>query len=250
MNQPSMLPGRAGLLQSRFAESVELADLYGPEGSFVYDRIADGDRCEIRELVGLLRPVTGELLELGCGSGRLAVPLLAAGWPVTALDSSPTMLDLLRAKLPSRLRARCSPVLDDMAGFVLERRFDAIVLGSGTVTLLDSQQRGVLFNAVRDHLTETGRFFVSTLEVEEEGDAERQFGDCTLFEHVDFAAGRRSITIVPANTMRWYTTSTYLLEASALAGELADAGLIVASRHEVSGGPSRRAVMFVAGRER
>lgn len=37
------------------------------------------------------------ILELGCGSGRVAVPLAAEGHRVTGLDSSPPMLDRARA---------------------------------------------------------------------------------------------------------------------------------------------------------
>ncbi len=40
----------------------------------------------------------GALLELGAGTGRVAIPFDRAGWNVTALDSSPSMLALLRAK--------------------------------------------------------------------------------------------------------------------------------------------------------
>ncbi len=38
------------------------------------------------------------MLELGCGSGRLAIPLAQAGYQVTGVDFSPAMLQLARAK--------------------------------------------------------------------------------------------------------------------------------------------------------
>lgn len=41
----------------------------------------------------------GPLLELGCGSGRLLVPLAHAGYRVTGVDLSPAMLDIARAKV-------------------------------------------------------------------------------------------------------------------------------------------------------
>jgi len=41
---------------------------------------------------------TGSVLELGIGTGRLALPLAAAGLSVTGIDSSPAMLELFRAK--------------------------------------------------------------------------------------------------------------------------------------------------------
>ena len=38
------------------------------------------------------------VLELGCGTGRVAVALAKAGFRVTAVDVSPGMLDVCRAK--------------------------------------------------------------------------------------------------------------------------------------------------------
>ncbi len=38
------------------------------------------------------------LLELGCGTGRLLIPLAEAGYRVTGVDLSPTMLRIARAK--------------------------------------------------------------------------------------------------------------------------------------------------------
>mgnify|MGYP001068209282 FL=1 len=40
----------------------------------------------------------GPLLELGCGTGRALIPLAEAGYQVTGVDSSPSMLKLARAK--------------------------------------------------------------------------------------------------------------------------------------------------------
>jgi SAM-dependent methyltransferase len=54
----------------------------------------------------------GPVLELGVGSGRLAVPVAAAGVDVWGLDASPAMLDRLAAR-PGGERVRA--VLGDMA---------------------------------------------------------------------------------------------------------------------------------------
>ncbi|MEM7142177.1 MAG: class I SAM-dependent methyltransferase [Actinomycetota bacterium] len=40
----------------------------------------------------------GAVLELGVGTGRLAIPIAATGLAVTGVDASPAMLDALRAK--------------------------------------------------------------------------------------------------------------------------------------------------------
>jgi len=80
---------------------------YGP--SSYGDGIADiydqwyGDRPETSAAVEALtalsaRGANGRALELGIGSGRLALPLRANGVDVWGIDASQSMVDLLRAK--------------------------------------------------------------------------------------------------------------------------------------------------------
>ena len=47
----------------------------------------------------LARAVDGPILELGVGSGRVAIPLAQAGYEVVGIDNSPTMLAVARARL-------------------------------------------------------------------------------------------------------------------------------------------------------
>lgn len=50
---------------------------------------------EIELMVNLLKPAPGDsILDIGCGAGAAAVPLLEKGLNVTGLDPSPYMLDL------------------------------------------------------------------------------------------------------------------------------------------------------------
>ena len=95
-------------------------DGYGP--STYGDRFADvyddwyADVSDVDATVGRVAALAGpggRVLELGAGSGRLAVPLAARGLDVWAVDASPAMLDRLRAR-PGGDRGR-TPSLDDMA---------------------------------------------------------------------------------------------------------------------------------------
>jgi ubiquinone/menaquinone biosynthesis C-methylase UbiE len=56
---------------------------------------AGTDVCFLREQFG---NVTGPLLELGCGTGRAAIPLAEAGFVVHGFDASSAMLSVARAK--------------------------------------------------------------------------------------------------------------------------------------------------------
>jgi SAM-dependent methyltransferase len=63
-----------------------------------------------------------DVLELGCGAGRLTRVLLAAGHHVVAVDQSPTML--------ARVPPAAERVLGDAATLDLGRCFGAVLLGS------------------------------------------------------------------------------------------------------------------------
>jgi SAM-dependent methyltransferase len=60
---------------------------------------------DVAAILHLAQEMDGPVLELGCGTGRLLVPLAAVGLPVTGVDISPALLAKARAKLetvPSR----------------------------------------------------------------------------------------------------------------------------------------------------
>lgn len=78
------------------------ATTYGRSFADVYDDwYADPAGTDAAvERVAALAGAGGTVLELGVGTGRLALPLAAAGCRVLGLDSSPEMLDRLRAKDP------------------------------------------------------------------------------------------------------------------------------------------------------
>src|SRR5690606_5445688 len=76
------------------------AGTYGRSFAEVYDRWypAEGStEAAVRRLAELAGPA-GRVLELGVGTGRLALPLAAAGLSVTGMDASPGMLAVLRRK--------------------------------------------------------------------------------------------------------------------------------------------------------
>lgn len=94
-------------------------------------------------------PDTGpRLLELGVGTGRLALPLAAAGLAVTGLDASPEMLARMAAKAGAeRVRA----VTGDMAGPLPDGPFDVVVVARNTFFNLttESAQRACLAEVAR-----------------------------------------------------------------------------------------------------
>lgn len=139
--------------------------LYEGGGAAIYDALVAHDSGERTEILRAIRATTGPILELACGSGRLALALLSLGRPVTALDLSADMLALLterHAALPARARsAALSVVHADMSAVTLPERFGAIILATTSLTLLPAEKRPEMYRRIRAHLAPAGRFFVS-----------------------------------------------------------------------------------------
>jgi SAM-dependent methyltransferase len=113
--------------------------------------------------VDFLRALAGpgrRALELGVGTGRVALALATGDVLVTGVDNSPEMLALLAAKdVDGRVDARQT----DMVSFDLDERFDLIYCVFNTIYALTDQetQAALLRNAAR-HLTANGSLVVET----------------------------------------------------------------------------------------
>ena len=73
-----------------------------------------------------------QLLDVGCGSGKSFVPMLARGYRVTACDISPAMVDEARRKVAGRARV----VVADMPSLPPLGRFDLITCLDDAVNYL------------------------------------------------------------------------------------------------------------------
>jgi len=127
------------------------ADLYDAvyEGSEHLD--TDGALALLTELAG-----AGSVLELGVGTGRLALPLAARGVDVVGVDASAAMLAALAAKPGGDA---VHGVQADFGTLDLGRRFDLVVLAFGTIFALPDQDAQVdCFASVARHLEPGGRF--------------------------------------------------------------------------------------------
>ncbi|MFE0022987.1 daptide-type RiPP biosynthesis methyltransferase [Amycolatopsis sp. NPDC059021] len=248
-------PGTAGRLARIYGAGLTTLPLYGPEGAAEYDRLSRGDTQEIGELLRAARRVTGPVLDLACGSGRLTLPLLGRGHDVWAIDSSPAMLQLLTERHAEQPHARgtLKTVEADMSTMDLAATFELIVLGTSSVCLLDEAGRAALFSRVRQLLAPGGRFLVSTMDFGPEllttRTAERismvtytgEPGDTviTLFQHFDAPRGIRTTSLLrecvhdgQTTNRTLFVSEVYLVDSARLIAELATAGLRVADRRE------------------
>jgi len=110
-------------------------------------------------LLSLAQQVGGSVLELGCGAGRVTIPLARRGIDITGLDITPGMLALARSKagnLPIQW------IEADARDFHLGRQFN-LICAPGYVFehLLDRPDQEAMLACVREHLAPDGLFVLA-----------------------------------------------------------------------------------------
>ena len=149
-------------------ELVKLVALGGAElqrdyhgiNARLYDSVQGGAR-DVEYYVRTIGPAPATVLELGSGTGRVAIPLAESGHTVYALDNSPDMHQVLRGKVPASLRDRVVQVEGDMRDFSLGMLFDFVLLGLNTVfALVEAEGRRDCFRSVSRHLKPDGKFIL------------------------------------------------------------------------------------------
>lgn len=104
----------------------------------------------------------GPILDLGCGTGRVALDLAERGHEVTGIDSEPELVETLRARASDR-GLGVDALAADARTFDLGRTFGLAISPMQVVQLLGGPDgRGKMLRAVRAHL-DPGRFFAVAL---------------------------------------------------------------------------------------
>jgi SAM-dependent methyltransferase len=135
-------------------------DSYGDGFADIYDTwYADvTDVAATVEMVHELAGARGRVLELGVGTGRIALPMADAGLRVTGIDVSDAMLARLSAADPAR---RVETVRGDMVDDLPTGPFDVAIATYNTIfNLLDEQRQRACFHAVAQQLSPAGAFVV------------------------------------------------------------------------------------------
>lgn len=167
----------------------------------------------------------GDVLELMCGTGRVSVPLAAAGVHRTCVDGSAGMLTRLREKLAARgLSAHV--VQMDVRQLDLGKRFDLVILpfnSFGELTALADQQAAL--TRIYDHLHPGGRF-IATLH---NPHVRRQSLDGQLR-----LVGKFPRTEQPGTLLVWaiatYDATSHLVQGSQFYEEYSDTGVLERKR--------------------
>jgi len=132
-------------------------ETYGERVAGVYDDwYTDVDPHAIDLLAELAG--TGQVLELGIGTGRIALPLAARNIDVSGIDVAQSMIDRLKEKAGSE---RIDVHLGNFGDFRLAEKFQLIYVVFNTIFLLTKQEAQVdCFRNVAAHLSDDGCFLI------------------------------------------------------------------------------------------
>jgi SAM-dependent methyltransferase len=134
-----------------------MREYYDPEH---YDATAQGVPGDVEFYLGLALEAhaAGQpVLELACGTGRVALPIAQAGVQLVGLDRSPAMLGRAREKAAGLENARW--VEGDMRDFDLPERFGLVYIPVRSFQhLLAVEDQLACLSCVRRHLAPGGRF--------------------------------------------------------------------------------------------
>lgn len=109
----------------------------------------------------LAEEMDGPVLELGCGTGRLLLPILKSGVDVYGLDWNFEMLSYLKQQFSPQLQRQAKIFQADLGKFHLDREFSFIFLACNTLSTLHEETRRSGYARIYEHLSDKGIFAVS-----------------------------------------------------------------------------------------
>ena len=139
----------------------------GPQAQY-YDQYFTGVDGDLDFYLLAADQAGSPILELGCGSGRILIPLAETGKGVVGIERSGQMLRLLRPKLAalsSSRRGNAHAIRGDMREFRLRQRFALILVPYRAFQhlLSDADQRRCL-HRIREHLRPGGALVFDTFD--------------------------------------------------------------------------------------
>lgn len=173
-----------------------------------YDQ-QDNPTADIPFYAARLPSAGAHVLELGCGTGRVLLPLASSCGYIHGMDSSAAMLARCREKVE---RARLSPervqlTLGDIARFELRRRFDLIIAPFRVLQNLETEgDVHGLMGCIRDHLARSGSAILNVFQPKLPPDelrrawcepGERQDGETTLADGSRLVWSHRRVRLSP-----------------------------------------------------
>ncbi len=156
------------------------------------------NRPDVAFFVEAAKESGGPVLEVGCGTGRVLIPIAQAGVEIVGLDLSPHMLEVCRGRLKAEseeVRSRVQLVQGDMRQFELSRTFRLVTLPFRPFQHLTTvEDQLACLGCICRHLAEAGRLILDIFNPSLESLARQNFGE-EISEEPEFSMpdGRRVI---------------------------------------------------------
>jgi len=137
-----------------------MSDDYATLADF-YDNIYAFRTQDVVFYLAMTRELQGPILEVGCGTGRITLPLIETGQEIYGVEVSPSMLRILRHKLAERPELLPRIHEGDMRSFDLGKKFLQVFVPFRTFLHLDTidDQLAALRN-FHKHLLSEGRLII------------------------------------------------------------------------------------------
>ena len=116
---------------------------------------------------GLARRSGGPILELGCGTGRITVPIAEDGHQVVGLDRSAAMLERAERRA-RRADVEVRWVEGDMRAFSFNEAFALIFVALNSFLMLEPDDRWSCLARMREHLAPRGRVAIDVFQPDPE----------------------------------------------------------------------------------
>ncbi|MCY4014670.1 MAG: class I SAM-dependent methyltransferase [Gammaproteobacteria bacterium] len=185
------------------------AATYGDAIAGAYDRLYGG-RPDAEHAAASLSGMAagGRALELGIGTGRMAIPLAACGVEVHGIDASEAMIRHLRGKAAA---TGIHAVVGDFADLAMDTKFELIYAVFSSFFGLTTQEAQVTcFRRVAEHLTDAGVFVFEAFVPDPSRYAQGRYVGVTHVEE-DFAGVDLSLHDIVNQTV---STQHVLMETS------------------------------------
>jgi SAM-dependent methyltransferase len=138
---------------------------------------------------GLARRTGGPILELGCGTGRITVPIAQDGHHVVGLDRSGAMLERAERRA-RRANVEVRWVEGDMRAFSFNEAFALVFVALNSFLMLDPNDRWSCLARVREHLAPRGRVAIDVFQPDPEVVVGLDGGVADEWERVDPESNR------------------------------------------------------------
>ncbi len=127
--------------------------------AYQYDYSEGNKSCngDIEYYIDKFASTNGKVLELGCGTARITIPLKKSGVDITGLDHAQAMIEIATAKA-SKEELDIQFIVDDATSFSCSKNFQAIFMPYNSICFIGNERINTFVKNIEGHLTSGGKF--------------------------------------------------------------------------------------------